>query len=460
MWYRKRRSNAKMKLSEQDGLLMREMRGTFHMPLIGCWTLVSARALRIYLTALGTVGPVLGWTTQVRAQTTATCPTVSTLQTASGAISAAQAAKLIELTSHLRTAKNPVLSFLISQDGKLIYEYRAGGVKPDDAHYLMSVTKSIVATLAGIAVGRGEIKGIDMPLRDLVTASRLTTVEMQENARVLTLRNALDMSALNAPLSPHQKTEEATRRGREFWQSSDRFAFAMSQKRLMEPGRDFFYSDITTAITGGVIQNATGQTLLRYANDKLFKPLGFRNADWMHQDGKGQEMAGYGLRLRPIDMQKYGNLFLNAGCWNGVQIVPRSWVRDSLAPTKRSRPNVSEPDYGLGWWAYRLGGQRVHEANGWKGQRISLLPSLNAVITMTAVIEDGTETAFYVNALQSFVVPVLAIGVPRANQAVDRSKLDAALDDVAKGKSPLPASIERRMIPGQDAKEIRRPFSR
>src|SRR5580693_8539494 len=61
---------------------------------------------------------------------------------------------------------------------------------------------------------------------------------------------------------------------------------------------------------------------------------------------RGIDNGAYGLRLRPTDMQKLGILYLNDGAWQGTQIVSREWVRQSFTPWIRSRPDLSNPNYG------------------------------------------------------------------------------------------------------------------
>jgi CubicO group peptidase (beta-lactamase class C family) len=59
-----------------------------------------------------------------------------------------------------------------------------------------------------------------------------------------------------------------------------------------------------------------------------------RNYEWMHQDPSGIDNGGYGLRLRPIDMQKFGVLYLNGGVWRGEPLISRSWVERSFSSSR------------------------------------------------------------------------------------------------------------------------------
>ena len=87
----------------------------------------------------------------------------------------------------------------------------------------------------------------------------------------------------------------------------------------------------------GALQYVTGKGALEFAEEALFRPLDFRNYEWMHQDVSGIDNGGYGLRLRPIDMQKFGILYLHHGNWNGKQLISKNWVDSSFEPWNRSR---------------------------------------------------------------------------------------------------------------------------
>jgi CubicO group peptidase (beta-lactamase class C family) len=105
----------------------------------------------------------------------------------------------------------------------------------------------------------------------------------------------------------------------------------------------------------GLIQYAPGKTALEFAEENLFRPMGFRNYEWMHQDRSGVDNGGYGLRLRPIDMQKFGLLYLNGGMWRERRLISEQWVKESFVPWNRTAPDLRQPNYGWFWWSYDAG---------------------------------------------------------------------------------------------------------
>ena len=214
----------------------------------------------------------------------------------------------------------------------------------------------------------------------------------------------------------------------------------------------------TPTLATGVLQYATGKTVLEFAEETLFGPMGFRNEEWLHQDASGLDNGGYGLRLRPIDMQKLGLLYLHHGAWNGRQLISADWVTRSFEPWNRSRPDAAQPDYGWFWWAYDFGpGWSAHVANGWKGQRIAVFPAQDIVLTMTACIEDGSEHALFEELVKKVLMPSVAEGTT-AGPPKDPGDLDALLREVHGGTPRLGDWIEYRMVPSAAPKMKRRPF--
>src|SRR5262249_52749097 len=121
-------------------------------------------------------------------------------------------------------------------------------------------------------------------------------------------------------------TPDARRRLKQWWTAQNRVGFALSQPLLPSPGYDFQYTNVTTSLAAGAVEYSSGMTMLDLANQTLFGPMGFKNQEWMEEDPTGIDNGATGLRLRPVDMQKFGVLYLDHGCWQGKQLIPRDWV--------------------------------------------------------------------------------------------------------------------------------------
>jgi CubicO group peptidase (beta-lactamase class C family) len=359
---------------------------------------------------------------------------------------------LLELTEWIRDQHIPVFSLLISRNGRVVYEMYTSHVRPDDAHFQMSVTKSVVSALIGIAIDRGYVGGPDAPITTTIPRRIFGGDANFARFQLVTVRHVLGMSALDAPDVPRFRTPEALALQRRFWSVENRVALALEQPLLAKPGVSFQYNDVTPMLATGVLQYATGRSALEFAEENLFKPMKFRNYEWMHQDPAGIDNGGYGLRLRPVDMQKFGILYLNSGRWEGRQLVASNWVALSFSPWNRTRTELREPNYGWFWWT-RSGGPAgtVHSAVGWKGQRIAVVPDRKIVVTMTACIQDDSEVRVFNEVIDRFLVRALRSDATMPRDTAVQARLAAAVDRMRDYSVTCPGGDDR-MVPSATPK--------
>lgn len=164
--------------------------------------------------------------------------------------------------------------------------------------------------------------------------------------------------------------------------AEDRYRFALDRPMVAEPGTRWVYNGGATSLLGRLIAKESGRPLPDYAKEKLFAPLGIAELEWV-QGHDGEFVAPSGLRLRPRDLAKIGQLVLDGGRWNGAQIVPADWLEQSF----QTRAKVNDiVDYGYHWW---LGPQ---PANGYRwvagigsgGQRLAVMRRLDLVLVVMA----------------------------------------------------------------------------
>jgi CubicO group peptidase (beta-lactamase class C family) len=207
------------------------------------------------------------------------------------------------------------------------------------------------------------------------------------------------------------------------------------------------------------VQYAAKKTLFDYAKETLFDPMGFSNEEWMHEDPAGFDNPAYGLRLRPVDMQKFGMLYLNQGCWNGQQLLSKEWISTSFSPWIKSNPARHDTNYGWYWWQDRFASGWIgHTANGWKGQRITVFPRQAIVVTTTEIMEDGSENMVYDTIINRFIRPAIASNSAVPADVAVRTKLQSLLADVWANKNVITGTVEARMVPTVTAKERHRAF--
>ena len=130
----------------------------------------------------------------------------------------------------------------------------------------------------------------------------------------------------------------------------------------------------------------SGEGMEVLAQRELFAPLGI--TDWLWDvDPQGFAYGGHGLHLRTEDLAKIGLLFLNAGSWDGVQVVPESWVVEATTPRYGwgdSFGALEDLDYGYLWWTAEVNGHPAFLAWGWGGQFALCVPEMAVVIATAA----------------------------------------------------------------------------
>jgi CubicO group peptidase (beta-lactamase class C family) len=266
-------------------------------------------------------------------------------------------------------AQSPaLLSLLVVRDDALVFERYYNGSDASHSNNIHSASKSILSALFGIALADGTIASLDAPLAD-----HLPEYIAAGSARAaITLRHVLTMS------SGLEWTEDDTEYSIE--SSDDWVAAILGQPITGTPGVDFNYSSGMSHLLSAVLTRATGTSTCAYAHDKLLGPLGIAAEHW-GRDPDGVFSGGYNLYMTPRELARFGLLFLNDGDWEGDQLVPASWVQQSIQP---QLPADDGYDYGYFWWLLSDDTEDVAIAWGFGGQFVYLVPALDLMVVMTA----------------------------------------------------------------------------
>lgn len=290
-----------------------------------------------------------------------------------------------------------VHSLLIARDDRILAEWyfdgtdtlRGGAAAPakfdaETLHDLRSVTKSVVALLVGIAVHDGAIRSLDQPVLD--SFPEYADLRTPERMRIR-LRDLLAMGSGLAWDEDSYSYADPRNSETAMDLSPDRYRYVLSQPVVHAPGAEFNYSGGDVALMGAVLARAVHMPLDAYARKKLFAPLGTKEFVWL-KDGAGTPIAASGLRLRPRDMLRLGQLVLAEGRWKGRQIVPADWIAEATSPHAQVAPDPAcGLRYGYFWWLYP--GCATHPvtpliaAVGNGGQRIWVIPSRRLVVVAT-----------------------------------------------------------------------------
>jgi len=271
------------------------------------------------------------------------------------------------------TAGHDIRSLLVLRDCRLVLERYRRDLDRDHHHAIYSVTKSLTATLVGILQHQGKLGSLDQPIAALVPRPDGMPQASWERAQQISLRNAMQMaSGIEYKHDPS---------GHPIYQLRiDRLMVALRPPITAKPGTHFQYSDGDATFTGAAVAAAAGMPLYDAAKQLLFTPLKMRSHDWLYADMAGRYPGGWGLRLRPMDMLKLGQLYLQDCVWNGQRLCDSAFLKAAWEPSHASKA------YGLHWWRDSRDGQAYFAGRGFKGQLLLVFPAQRTVVAMTAVI--------------------------------------------------------------------------
>ena len=288
-------------------------------------------------------------------------------------------------------------TLLVSRGGRLLFEHYGTGddeswgkalgtvtFGPTVLHDLRSVTKSIVGMLYGIALADGKVPPPEAKLYDqfpeYADLGRQSGRERITIAHVLSMTLGTEWDELTVPYGDPRNSENAMEL------SPDRYRFVLDRPIVGEPGTKWTYNGGATALLGRLITKGTGEKLPDYARHALFDPLGLGPTEWSN-GLQGEAAAASGLRMRAPDLLRVGQMVLAGGAWQGRQIVPQAWLRQSTTPVVNIEDSFR---YGWHWFLGEvpvgapIRTERLIAGVGWGGQRLFLMPALDLVVAMNA----------------------------------------------------------------------------
>jgi CubicO group peptidase (beta-lactamase class C family) len=262
-----------------------------------------------------------------------------------------------------------VRSMIVVKNGHIVLEHYFAEDTKDTLYNIESSTKSILSVLFGIAVDEGLIQnGIDAKVVDFFGDKSFENPSDEKSAMtvqdLLTMQSGLD----------YDNSLES------FLGETDSLTFILNHDMRAAPGTEWSYSSADTQLLSAILSKSSGKSLLEYGEEKLFSKLGMNIGEWT-KDAGGIYVGGFGLKLTARDMARFGLFMLRGGVWNGEQIVPESWIDESLKV--RAKTNWSRGDFGYLWWIRRDEG---FSAAGRYGQQINFFPDRDLVVVYTGAL--------------------------------------------------------------------------
>jgi len=315
-----------------------------------------------------------------------------------------------ELENIINRDHSNIAGMVVQKDGKVLYENYFNACSATTAIHVFSITKSVISVLLGIAIDQGYIKGVDQKVLDFFPDYIVKRGE--KTIQTVTIQNMLTMTApYKYKSAPYTK----------YFTSDDWAKSALDLLGGKKPVGEFRYTPlIGPDILSGILVRATGQSVLNFAKEHLFSPLGITVCSDVHfkdkeeqlaflkakgisgwvSGPKGTNTAGWGLAMTAMDMSKIGTLYLNRGKWKGKQIVSENWIAESIKA--HSRWEERDLPYGYLWWP-KIG--KGYAAMGDSGNVIYINPNKKLVVSIASLFKPTAKDR--VEFIMEYIEPAL-----------------------------------------------------
>lgn len=275
-------------------------------------------------------------------------------------------------------------AFLVIRHGYIAAEHYYDDFGKNDLHNSYSVAKSFTGAAVGAAVRQGLLGGPEQslceffppdPARPDAAMYGMITLE-----HLLTMTSGIDYeNVIHYP---------------EMIRTKNWAAYVRSRPVIHPPGTVWKYKADPTLLSA-VVGNAAGKSMAEFAREHIFEPIGITDLRW-DGDPCGVTSGNGDIHTTARHYARLGFLYLNAGRWDGEQILPPGWVEASTRPCREEKrircdcwskePVRIPPDgvieYGYLWWCRKLPGvpDDAYYAFGGFGQFILVVPGLDLVV--------------------------------------------------------------------------------
>ena len=284
-------------------------------------------------------------------------------------------------------ARTDTTGLLVLHDGVILFEGYYLGADESSRFLSMSVAKSFVSTLLGIARGEGLVASFDDAVTDYLSELAGTGYEGVAIKHILQMSSGVDF------VEEYENEEsDIARLGAAAFGGEERVnELARSYGRKREPGTEFYYASVDTQILCMLLAKVTGMKLSSYMAEKLWQPLGAEHdAYWiLDQEGEdGVEAAFGGLNVSLRDYGRLGLLMAYDGVWQGKRILPEGWVAEATIPdAPHVEPGKLMEGYKMGyqyqWWTFP-DEDKSFTGEGIYGQLLMVNPVLDLVLVKTS----------------------------------------------------------------------------
>ena len=318
---------------------------------------------------------------------------------------------------------NLIHSVLVAHRGRLVLEEYFHGYTRETPHDIRSAGKTFASIMLGAAMESGAPIAPETPVYQLMAGlgpfeNPDPRKEHMTLAHLLTHTSGLACND-NDDSSPGNEGVLWGQSNPNFWQ------YTLNLPQVYEPGERYAYCSANLNLVGGALNAATHESLPELFDRIIARPLQFGPYYWNVMPN-GEGYLGGGAYLRPRDLLKVGQMYLDGGVWRGQRVVSREWVELSTSPRMQISPattGLTEEEFqnfyspgvdGYAW--HRNGvhmGDRVveeYEANGNGGQFLIVVPEYDLVVVFTGgnYMQGGIWTRWRDQFIGGVLIPAIA----------------------------------------------------
>ena len=297
-----------------------------------------------------------------------------------------------------------ISSIVVIKDGKLLIEEYFNGANRSTLHDTRSVGKSFASTITGIAIKDGFIKNENQTLKEFYNLKTFANYSTRKDS--VTIKSLLTMSS---GFDASDQNEDSPGNEEKMYPTDNWVKFMldlpMDSNKII--GENWDYISAGTVLLGDILNKSVPEGLEKYADKKLFKPLGITKYKWQYTPQKIANTAG-SLQMNSLDYAKFGQLYKNNGYWNGKQILPTSWAKATMTNYFSQTPD--QQAYGYLFWNlnYTVNNKSydAYVCNGNGGNKIFVFTNQPLVIIVTATAYNKPYAHSQIDKMmQQYILP-------------------------------------------------------
>jgi CubicO group peptidase (beta-lactamase class C family) len=273
-------------------------------------------------------------------------------------------------------------SFLIYNDGRLVFEsyYRRG--RRNYPHYQMSITKSYTAMAIGRAIQLGHLSMSDLDRQVVSFLKDIDRSNLASGAGLITLHEALNMHS-GIRISKEKINE--LRMAKDSLKGQGQIqAYLQHSAAITAESKKYKYQGSDPSMVMQVLEAVVPGSAREFIEKELIEKMGIKQFGWQY-DVSGLPKSAAGSSMCSRDMIKWGIMVQNGGQWNGEQLIPTAFVKRA---TSKLHTNPQGTSYGYFWWRHDMKvGDKSYDCKsgrGAGGQFILMIDELDLIIAVTS----------------------------------------------------------------------------